>query len=340
MGDILHALPAVTALRLAHPSWHIGWVVEPRWQALLRAGIGECRSAAMPLVDRLHFAASRDWKRHPLSGRTRSGIKELRRELRAVRYNAVLDLQGAIRSAVIGRLSGCMRRIGEARPREWPANWFFTERIMTRGAHVIEQDVELASAVAGDPLAAVAPLLPVDPEAESWCGDWLARHFARVAARPLAFIAPGAGWGAKRWPPERYAAVAKGLKDRGMEVLVNAAPGEEALAAPIAAGGDATPVAATLPQLIALTRRMALCIGGDTGPLHLASALGRPVVGIYGPTDPSRNGPYGTRARVLRSPESRRDHSRRAEPEAGLLTIAPEDVLRAADELLTEEKSA
>ncbi len=338
MGDILHALPAVTALRQAHPSWHIGWVVEPRWQALLNAGNGECRSSAMPVVDRLHFAASRAWKRHPLSGKTLSQIKDLRRELRAAQYDAVLDLQGAIRSAVIGRMTGCVRRIGEARPREWPAHWFFTERIVTRGAHVIEQDVELASAVAGDPLMAVDPLLPVDPEAESWCEAWLAERVAPSGAWPLALIIPGAGWGAKRWPPERYAAVAKGLKDRGMQVLVNAAPGEESLAAPITEGGAAIPVTTTLPQLIALTRRVALCIGGDTGPIHLASALGRPVVGIYGPTDPSRNGPYGTRARVLRSPDSRRDHSRRDAPEPGLLTIAPENVLQAADELLAEER--
>ena len=343
MGDILHALPAVTALRRAHPAWQIGWVVEPRWQALFSAGNreqgtanSENRGSAMPVVDRLHFAASRAWKRHPLNGKTLSQIKELRSELRAAQYDAVLDLQGAIRSAVIGRMAGCIRRIGEAQPREWPAQWLFTERIVTHGAHVIEQDVELASAVAGDPLTAVDPLLPIDPAAESWCGDWLAERVAPAGAGPLAFITPGAGWGAKRWPPERYAAVAKGLKDRGMQVLVNAPPGEEALAAPIAAGGAAVPVTTTLPQLIALTRRIALCIGGDTGPLHLASALSRPVVGIYGPTDPSRNGPYGTRARVLRSPGSRRDHTRRDAPEAGLLTITPEDVLRAADELLAE----
>lgn len=347
MGDILHALPAVTALRLSHPSWQIGWVIEPRWQALLSAGIRErgtgispARGSAMPVVDRLHFAACRDWKRHPLNGKTFSQIKELRRELRAAQYNAVLDLQGAIRSAVIGRMSGCIRRIGEVRPREWPAHWFFTERIATHGAHVIEQDVELASGVAGDPLSAATALLPVDPEAENWCGDWLAECGAPAGAGPLALIVPGAGWGAKRWPPERYAAVAKGLKDRGMQVLVNAAPGEESLAAPITAEGNAIPVTTTLPQLIALTRRIALCIGGDTGPIHLASALGRPVVGIYGPTDPSRNGPYGTRARVLRSPDSRRDHSRRDAPEPGLLTITPEEVLHAADELLAEERAS
>ncbi|MGC9225267.1 MAG: glycosyltransferase family 9 protein [Terracidiphilus sp.] len=346
MGDILHALPAVTALRRAHPAWRIGWVVDPRWQPLLQAAIGDRRSgvsqprtSAMPVADRLHFASSREWKRHPFSAETIRSINDLRHELRAAQYNAVLDLQGAIRSAVIARISGCPRRIGEAHPREWPAQWLFTERIATRGAHVIEQDVELARAVAGDKFEAVAPLLPVDAEAENWCAAWLAGHAAQTAARPLALIAPGAGWGAKRWPPERYAAVAAGLKDRGLAVLVNAGPGEESLVVPIVAAGAAIPVDATLAQLMALTRRVALAIGGDTGPLHLAAALGRPVVGIYGPTDPSRNGPYGTRARVLRSPGSRRDHTRRDAPEAGLLTIAPEDVLRAADELLSEKKS-
>jgi heptosyltransferase I len=339
MGDILHALPAVAALRQAHPSWHIGWVVEPRWQSLLAAPGSEPRSAGMPIVDRLHFAAMRDWKRHPLSPRTAAEFKSLRNELRAAKYDAVLDLQGAIRSAATARMSACRRIIGEAHPREWPAHWLFNERVETHGAHVIEQDVEIASAVAGDELAAVDAVLPFDPEAERWCYAQLAPPAAKTAPRPVALINPGAGWGAKRWPPERYAEVAQGLADRRFRVLVNAGPGEEALAAPIVATGAASVLSATLPQLIALTRRIALCIAGDTGPLHLASAMGRPVVGIYGPTDPSRNGPYGTRARVLRSPESRRDHSRRSEPDPGLLTITSADVLRAADELIAEERA-
>jgi heptosyltransferase-1 len=121
--------------------------------------------------------------------------------------------------------------------------------------------------------------------------------------------------------------------------MVNTGPGEEPLAQAIVAGtgSAATPLTCSLAQLIALTRRVSLVIAGDTGPLHLACALGRPVVGIYGPTDPSRNGPYGVPSRVLRSPESRRDHSRHAAPEAGLLTIQPEDVLQAAGELLAGE---
>ncbi|MGA7339838.1 MAG: glycosyltransferase family 9 protein, partial [Terracidiphilus sp.] len=220
-------------------------------------------------------------------------------------------------------------------PRERAARWLFNERVVTQGAHVIEQDVELAAQIAGDELTPAAPLLPVDPAAEQWCDELLRSG----GTRQVALINPGAGWGAKRWPVERYAAVARGLMARGLRVLVNAGPGEEPMADVIVkeASGAAIPLATSLSQLIALTRRIALCVAGDTGPLHLACALGRPVVGIYGPTDPSRNGPYGTRFKVLRSPESRRDHSRRAEPEAGLLTITPEDVLKAAGELLAEE---
>ncbi|HUV71301.1 MAG TPA: glycosyltransferase family 9 protein [Terracidiphilus sp.] len=336
MGDILHALPAVTALRLAHPAWEIDWVVEPRWRALLTARDGASRGPEQPVVDRLYYAATKEWRRTPLSTKTGQEINALRRQLRAELYSAVLDLQGSVRSAVVGRMVGCPRLIGEETPREAPARWFYTERVTTHGAHVIEQDVELAQAVAGDTLKAVAPLLPVDEAAEAWCDGLLASS----GTRPVAVINPGAGWGAKRWPVERYAAVAFGLMERGYRILVNAGPGEEQMADTIVTrtSGAAIPLATSLEQLIALTRRADLFVAGDTGPLHLACALGRPVVGIYGPTDPSRNGPYGTRFRVLRSPMSKRDHTRRPEPEAGLLTIEPDEVLRAADELLAGEK--
>ncbi len=355
MGDILHAMPAVTALRLAHPGWQIGWVVEPRWQALLTAGNEEPReqgneqgnkealagstggASDQPIVDRVHLAPVKDWARRPLSAKTAREILALRRELRAAAYDVVIDFQGAVRSAAIARTAGARRVIGEASPREGAARWLFSERVKTRGVHVIDQDVEVAAAVAGETIEAAQPLLPVAPAAETWCDALL----APADRRPVALLTPGAGWGAKRWPTDRYAAVARGLIDRDMHVLVNAGPGEETLATEIqsATSGAAVPVSATLDQLIALTRRIALCVAGDTGPLHLACALGRPVVGIYGPTDPSRNGPYGTQFAVLRSPFSRRDHARRSAPELGLLTILPDEVLRAADSLLGGEKA-
>lgn len=339
MGDILHALPAVTALKLAHPGWQIEWVVEPTWAPLLTARtLSESklrveRGADQPLVDAIHPAAVKSWARNPLSGNTLHEISHLRRALRTGGFDAVLDFQGAIRSTLIGRMAGCQRVIGEAVPRETAAKWLFTERVETHGVHVIEQDLEVASAVAGDALQPVMPLLPVDPKAEAWCDALLG--VGLPISKPVTLLNPGAGWGAKRWPVERYAAVARGLAERGFFVVVNAGPGEAELAEDIRAqsGGGALPAACSLSQLIALTRRVSLVIAGDTGPLHLACALGKPVVGIFGPTDPARNGPFGTRFRVLRSTESRRDHTRRAEPEAGLLTIQPEEVLQAADEL-------
>jgi heptosyltransferase-1 len=354
MGDILHALPGMTALRQVHPEWGIDWVVEPRWRALLAAEDSAGRGPAQPLVDRLYLAPVKDWGRAPLNPKTIHEIRDLRRALRAGNYDAVLDLQGAVRSALVGRLAGCRRLIGEAEPREPVARWLFAERVATCGVHMVEQDVELAAAVAGDELTPTSAWLPVDAAAEAWAGDVVSRGASRPGSPQTAvegtgprpwggsqavLLSPGAGWGAKRWPAERYAAVANGLIDHGLRVLVNAGPGEEPLAEAIVqgAGGAAIPLACSLGQLIALTRRVALCIGGDTGPLHLACALGRPVVGIFGPTDPNRNGPFGGRFRVLRSPESRRDHARRAAPEAAMLNIQPEEVLRAAVELLAEE---
>jgi heptosyltransferase-1 len=337
MGDILHALPSITALRQAHPNWQIDWVVEPRWQALLAVPGTTERGPQMPIVDHLHFAPTKDWRKGPLSPRTIGSVNNLRSQLKACEYDAVIDVQGAVRSSVIARMAGCRRVIGEAEPREQAARMLFSEQVVTHGAHVIEQDIELASAVAGDKLEWVPPVLPVDPAAEAWCDALLASS----GTRPVALINPGAGWGAKCWPVERYALVARGLSTRGYRVLVNAGPHEEVMADTIVKGttGNAIPLLTTLEQLIAVTRRAALCIAGDTGPLHLACALGRPVIGIFGPTDPSRNGPYGTRFKVLRSPISKRDHKRRPEPEAGLLTIQPDEVLRAIDDLLAEEKA-
>ena len=344
MGDILHALPAVTALRKLHPEWIIDWVVEPKWEPLLRArGVAGCETGArdsertatrQPLVDRIFLAAAKQWGKSPLSMRTMHEVRALWRDLRDAHYDAAIDFQGAVRSAAFGRLAGC-RLIGEAEPREPAARWLFTERIVTRGAHVIEQDFELAAAIAGDDLPQVLPWLPFDAGAEAWADNLLGSAMGRCAV----LINPGAGWGAKRWPVERYAAVARKLVQRGCRVFVNAGPGEELIADVIVAqtDGAATPLAPSLENLIALTRRIALVIAGDTGPLHLACALGKPVVGIYGPTDPSRNGPFGTRFRVLRHPESKRDHTRREAPEPGLLTIEPEEVLAAAEELLQEE---
>ncbi len=327
MGDILHALPAVAALRQAHPKWYLGWAVEPRWRALLSADDGQ-----MPLVNHIHLVKAKDWARSPLRLETLREIGALRQELKAQRYEVCIDLQGAVRSALAGRLAGASRMIGEDSPREWAARWLFSERVRTQGVHVIEQAVEVCAAAAGEPLSPVLPLLPVNREAELWADGAL----RGANQRPVVLMSPGAGWGAKRWPAERYGAVARDLQQQGCLVLVNAAPEEQAIAAEVVrtSGGAAQAPEFTLERLIALTRRVCLVIAGDTGPLHLACALGKRVVGIYGPTAPRRNGPFGVPFRVLRHPESKRDHTRHTEPEAGLLTITPQQVVEAALDLL------
>ncbi len=332
MGDVLHAMPAITALRKQHPDWFLGWVIEPRWMPLLQAHADAApASPAMPLLDRVHTAHARGWARAPLAPRTRNELRHLRRELRAEHYDLCVDLQGAVRSAAIARLSGAPL-VGEAEPRERPARWLFTRRVKTSGVHVIEQACEVVEGAFNTTLACEQPPLPRDEAAEAWA------NLQVNAGKPLLLINPGAGWGAKRWPAERYGAVAHALGRAGLDVIVNAGPGEETIAQEVAegSGGYARALPASISELIAITRRAALVIAGDTGPLHLACALGRPVVGIFGPTDPARNGPFGVPFRVLRHPESKRDHTRRSTPEAGLLTITAEAVTEATSALLRE----
>jgi heptosyltransferase I len=328
MGDILHALPAVTALRQAHPNWFIGWAVEPQWRDLLCSGPYDRRGPQMPIVDAIHIVPAKKWVRYPLSAVLHE-IPSARRELRESQYDVCVDMQGAVRSAFIARWARASRIIGEDQPRERAARWLFGERVKTQGVHVIEQGIEVANAVEGDSLPVMLPWLPTDPSAE---------READAITQPFVLISPGAGWGAKRWPVERYAAVSKQLSQSGYSVIINAGPGEEAIANELtfllSGVANVQMLQPTLTELIAITRRTSLIIAGDTGPLHLASALGKPVVGIFGPTDPARNGPFGGKFRVLRHPESRRDHSRHEAPEAGLLTITPEAVLGAAMELL------
>lgn len=339
MGDVLHAMPAVQALRQSHPDSWIGWVIEPRWLPLLANADALGRGPGMPLVDKVYFAATREWKKKPVSSKTLRDIASLRRELQAGRFDLCVDMQGSLRSAVIGRMSGAKVFAGPATPREWPAAWMYGRRIKTPAPHVVEQGCELVSAAVGERLRPARIELPFDEDAEKSCVMQLAERTDTAAEFVL--IAPGAGWGAKQWPAERYGAVAASLAASGYRVLINASSEDDPLANTVAraSGGAAEVFACDMAELIAVTRRATLVIAGDTGPLHLAAALKRPVVALFGPTDPARNGPYGTRARVLRRGGQRRDHRRLSDPEAGLLAITVDEVVEAARELLEDEEA-
>jgi heptosyltransferase-1 len=339
MGDIIHTLPAATALRKAFPEAMIGWVVEERWAELLctlptpRSGP---RSPQRPLVDKLHTVNTKAWRKAPFSTQTWEQIAAGVSELRAPRYEAAVDFQGAIRSSLMARLSGARVIYGFAQPRENPASMFYSRPIIARGMHVVEQNLALAEAVARKPLPLPTIEFPRSEDAERECEAWLKQR----GITRFAILNPGAGWGAKRWPAERYGQVAQQLAQDGLKSLINYGPGEGELASVVeAASADAAMgINCSLTQLIALTRRARLFIGGDTGPMHLAAALGVPVVAIFGPTNPVRNGPFATRSVVLRSPSTPTTHTRRAEPDPGLLEITSAQVLNAARQLLRESR--
>ncbi len=334
MGDIIHTLPAATALRRAFPDVTLGWVVEERWAELL-CTLPEPRSGPLsprrPLVDRVHTVNTKKWRKSLFSTQTWEQIAAGLSELRAQRYEVAVDFQGAVRSALTARWSGASVIYGVAQPRENVASMFYTRQVIARGSHVVEQNLSLAEAVAHHPLEMPTIEFPHDEAVEKQCEDKSPQGIG-----DFALLNPGAGWGAKQWPAERYGDVARRLAEDGVKSLINFGPGEEFLmrAVESASGSKAKGVTGSLTELIALTRRARIFIGGDTGPMHLAAALGVPVVAIFGPTNPARNGPFGTRSIVLRSPTSSTTHSRRAQPDPGILEISSDEVFSAAEKLL------
>lgn len=335
MGDVIHTLPAAQALRDAYPNAMIGWLIEERWAELLcapgtpRRGP---RSAQRPLADWVHPVSLTQWRKSLFTLPTLQQIAKTWNDVRAARYDVAVDLQGAIRSAVLARWSRARVVYGAAEPRESPASLWYTRPVLASGAHVIEQNVSVAAAVAGRKMSVPPIALPHDPAAEQRMSQGLAQR----GIRGYAILNPGAGWGAKRWPAQRYGQVAKALAAIGLRSILNCGPGEENLAreAEAASEGAAQSMTCSITDLIALTRRAQLFIGGDTGPLHMAAALRIPVVAIFGPTDPARNGPYGTQSVVLRNPASPTTHARRAQPDEGMLEISVDAVIDAARHLL------
>lgn len=341
MGDILHALPVVTAIREAVPHATIGWLVEERWSELLtaqgRKASPSTVSPKKPLVNHVYTLDTRRWRKHFLRPSATAEILGAMKRVRKMEYDVALDFQGSVKSALFARWAGARTVAGFINPREGSARIFYRQKLPRRGEHVIEQNQALAAQALrpylnNADLKLPAPLLPRDPSAESWADH----EIGRLGIASFAIVNPGAGWGAKQWPPERFGEVAQALAKHNIKTLVNAAAEEEKLAHTVmaASGGNAFELRCTIGQLIGMARRARIFIGGDTGPLHLAAALGVPVVGLYGPTDPARTGPFGTQAIALRHPESETTFSHHSHTEAGLLKITAEEVIAAARHLL------
>lgn len=278
LGDIVHAIPVAAALRRAHPQARIDWLVGERNREILDL---------VPVIDRR------------LAIRDGIALLDAIRELRHTRYDVAIDVQGLLKSAILARSSGAARVIGFSRSyvRERLARLFYTEaydpgrgslydRRETR--HVVEINLGMLAQLGVDASAPEFPIEPVDSA--------VAREVATRTSGRYALLNPGAAWPNKRWPPDRLGAIAAMLRDRhDVTSVVLWGPGEEPLARQTAADSRGAAIVSprtTVADLVALARGAMLMVSGDTGPTHIAAAVGTPLVALFGPTRPERNGPW------------------------------------------------
>lgn len=330
LGDIVHCLPALAALRRKLPEAHIGWVVEAQFAPLL---------ADHPAIDELISVRLRTWRKRLLSASVLREMAAALSALRAFRADVALDLMGNHKGALLARLSGARRTVGAARRfrREPSSALWIREPVDAPSFHAIDRALDVAAALGVE-------RTPVDLGGEDVSARPTVEAEAFLAERagPFVTIQPGAGWVNKTYPPARWGKVARELHERtGLEVWVLIAPGEEDLAEAVVAASDGAARAVDagpFAALAAIMRRSRLVLGGDTGPVHLAHALGTRVLCVIGPTDPERNGPYGAPEAVLwnRLPCSF-CYRRFDEPKACLLSIPSEAVVDKALELLGSE---
>jgi heptosyltransferase-1 len=304
MGDIIHTLPAAAALKAGHPHSHLAWVVEPKWAPLLEEN---------PFVDRV-LLLRRD---------SLAGLLASQRAICETNYDFAVDFQGLLKSALVTFVARPGRVFGfdSGQVRERAAALFYTRKIHSSAAHVVDRNLELAAAAGAAARPPIFPIPPGRPEGDLPPGDF-------VLASPLA------GWGSKQWPLEHYRALAVLLQSElGIPLVLNGPPG--------AAWGAMEPALAhysALPGLIHATRRAAAVLGVDSGPLHLAAALAKPGVAIFGPTDPARNGPYGDSLGMLRNSAAHTTYKRGAAVAESMQQISPSQVFETLRAVLGERR--
>jgi heptosyltransferase-1 len=309
IGDIVHTLPAVAGLGRAHPGAEIHWVVEERFSGLL---------AGNPFVSRVIKLDTLGWRKDPTSGRAMAEIMQGFQALREYQYDVAIDFQGLMKSAIFARLSHSKKRIGLAwgSLREPLAALLYTQRVSPKGRkHIIEINLSLVEALGAKPSKWEFPLpdQPQDREA-------VQAQLQRLGTKDFIIVNPGGGWKSKRWAPENYAKLIAALDGRiPMDILVTGSPQEEKVAREILTRANSVRARwfpSTLLQFIALAQEAKLLIGGDTGPLHLAAAVGTPIVALFNAADPrntpERNGPFNPADIILCGPrqETSSGHSK------------------------------
>jgi heptosyltransferase I len=286
LGDIVHTIPAQQQIISRLPQAEIHWLAEPAYIPLLEN---------LPGVHAVWPADTRSWRRRAWGWWHAVSVL---RQTRKLRFDLAIDFQGLLKSALLARLSGASEIIGFSREnlREPAAEWFYSRTIQVpngQGKHVIELNLELARFLGCNGESGPVIPLRIPTEAAARVAERL-KHLG-LREKPV-LINPGAGWATKLWPPDRYAELTSRIeKELGLPVVFTYGPEEAALLDDIERCLDNRPLRSfptSILELAALCRQSALMIAGDTGPLHLAVALGTPTVAILGPTSPWRNGPF------------------------------------------------
>ena len=308
LGDIVHTFPAVAALRESFPKAEIVWLTHPRWKDLVESS----------------ELATEIWE---VETRSYASVRDVVRRIRKREFTAAIDCQGLWKSAALPFLGRVPRRIGFSSHsvREFGVPLLYTDRVRCARAHVAEQNGELSQRAGAR--NDVGPFRLSVPSLQEVFALQLLRGFG---IDRYVVLSPAGGWRSKCWPPERYGALCQQIyANLGMRCVLNQGPGEEeCIAAVKAASGEAAPIAcnSSLHQLMVFLRNALCVVAGDTGPLHLAVALGTPVVALFGPTDPVRNGPYriacdSVKDIVLRSPQAVTTYKRGNQPDPSLLEL-------------------
>lgn len=294
LGDVVQALPVLRVLRERFPSAEIDWLVNEE--------IGDILSGN-PYLRTVHVWDRASWRKPRFLPHAVKKAARVLRELRRPRYDLVLDLQGLLRSAVMARISGGRKIVGFADAREM-APLFYHKKVKTPVAamHSVERYVLAAEGRgrgSGDREFSI-----VFSEQEKEAAETLLEQANHDANRPLVIFVVGARWATKRWPPESFAALAEKLVTiNGAQVALVGSKSEAPLARRIASMGACAVLdfsgKTSLKQLACLFQRAEVVVGNDSGPIHIAAAVGAPLIALYGPTSPARTGPYGTQHKIL-----------------------------------------